>query len=281
MFKALGEVTSVATSSSGEHVVSGTKAKTLSFFDNNVYFKNYIREAKKKLIAIKKCGINILEAEVLLQRAELELKRREYSSAINYALGAEKVASRIKEKTKPEVSMLSVIYESLAVNQPTKVNTIIMNTGSTHAKEVRMEFRGHFDIQGEKVYKDLKVNKFFETHFILLPRQAGTIPLKIALVFVDYENKEFTAEGMITMHVDPQIKTRLTKSHAIIQIGNIPKLVKRVQAAKTGKARTEPKAITKTGIPMKTSSVTIKCPGCGKPVQREWSGCPFCMTKLK
>ena len=60
------------------------------------------------------------------------------------------MASRIKEKPKPEVSMLSVIYESLAVNQPTKVNTIIMNTGSTHAQEVRMEFRGHFDIQGEK-----------------------------------------------------------------------------------------------------------------------------------
>jgi WD40 repeat protein len=280
-FKTLGEVSSVAISSSGEHIVAGSKDNTISFFDNNTYFKNYIQEAKRKILAIKKSGINILEAEVLLQRSELELKRKEYSSAINYALGAEKVASRIKEKTKPEVSMLSVIYESLALNQPTKVNTIIMNTGSTHAKEVRLEFRGHFDIKGEQRFQDLKVNKFFETHFYLMPKQAGTVPLKIVLIFIDYENKEFMAEGMITLHVDPQVKTSLSKSHAIIQIGNIQKLAKRVQAAKTGKARGEPKPITKTGIPAKTTAVVTKCPGCGRVVQREWSGCPYCMTKLQ
>jgi WD40 repeat protein len=280
-FKTLGEITSVAMSSSGDIVVAGSKDNTVSFFDNNVFFKNYIKDAKKKLLNIKKSGINILEAEVLLQRAELELKRKEYSSAINYALGAEKVAARIKEKVKPEISMLSVIYESLAANQPTKVNTIIMNTGSTHAKEVRLEFRGHFDIQGEKRFKDVQVNKFFETHFFMIPRQAGTVQLKIGLIFVDHDNKEFMAEGMITLNVDPARKAKFKKSHAIIQIGNIPKLVKRVQAAKTGKARGEPKAISKTGKPAKTTAVTVKCPGCGKPVQREWSGCPYCMTKLK
>lgn len=289
-FEAPGEVTSVGLSASGDFAVTGTKEKLVVFFDNNKFFEDYIMEAKRKLIEYKRSGVNILEAEVLLQRAELELNRKEYSSAINYALGAEKVATRIREKTRPEISILAVIYESLTLNQPTKVNTIIMNTGSIHAKEVRLDFQGPFEIQGERKYPDLKMNKFFETAYMMVPRQAGTVQFKVVMVFIDPDDKEFVAESLQTLTVDPVNKVKFAKSQAILQVGNIPKLVKKVQAAKTGKppAEAKPGPTTTTlqpkpGVaPPKPAPVTtVRCPGCGKPVQSDWTGCPFCLTKLR
>jgi outer membrane protein assembly factor BamB len=289
-FEAQGEITSVAMSASGDFVVSGTKEKYVMFFDNNKFFEDYVMDAKKKLIEYKRSGVNILEAEVLLQRAELEMNRKEYSSAINYALGAEKVATRIREKTRPEVSILAVIYDSLTLNQPTKVNTIIMNTGSIHAKEVRLEFVGPFEVQGERKFLDLKMNKFFETAFLMVPRQAGTVQLKVVMAFIDPDDKEFVAENIQTLTVDPVNKVKFTKSQAILQVGNIPKLVKKVQAAKTGTPAqaTRPGPVSSTlqpkpivGAAKPVTATVIRCPGCGKPVQTEWTGCPFCLTKLR
>lgn len=289
-FEAPGEVTSVGLSASGDFVVAGTKEKLVVFFDNNKFFEDYIMEAKRKLIDYKRSGVNILEAEVLLQRAELELNRKEYSSAINYALGAEKVATRIREKTRPEVSILAVIYDSLTLNQPTKVNTIIMNTGSIHAKEVRLEFQGPFEVQGERRFLDLKMNMFFETAFVMVPRQAGAVQFKVIMAFIDPDDKEFVAESLQTLMVDPANKVKFAKSQAILQVGNIAKLVKKVQAAKTGKPPVEAKpGPSSTTLqprpgpapPKPAVSTVIRCPGCGKPVQTEWTGCPFCLTKLR
>lgn len=292
-YEASGDVSAVGLSSSGDFACAGTREKLVLHFDNNKFFEDYIMDAKRKLIEYKRSGVNILEAEVLLQRAELELNRKEYSSAINYALGAEKVATRIREKTKPEISILSVIYDSLTLNQPTKVNTILMNTGSIHAKEVRLDFVGPFEFQGERRFPDLKMNKFFETAFVLLPKQAGTVQLKVIMTFIDPDDKEFVAESVQTLTVDPANKVKFTKSQAILQVGNIPKLVKKVQAAKTGKpaaeaqpAQTSTKLLPKPGPaappkPAYPPGTVIRCPGCGKPVQAEWAGCPYCMTKIR
>jgi hypothetical protein len=273
-FKTLGEVVKVATSANGEFVVAGSKDSTIYFFDNNVFFQACVKGAKDALAGIRDQGINTLEADVLLQKAELELRRKEYTSAINYALGAEKVASRLKEKTKPEISLLSVVYESFALNQPTKANTIIMNTGSSHAHEVRIEYKGVVEIAGERRYKTIEMNRFFETAFVITPRQAGTIPVRFGIGYKDFEGKEYIVDTTLSLHVDPVKKSSYSSSKPLFQLGNIPKLVKKVQAAKKGKA-----AAVKKPPAAKTAAPT--CSVCGKQVQPEWTGCPFCLTKLR
>jgi len=265
-FKTSGEVKGVSITQDGELVVAGSADKNVYMLDNAMFFKKIVGSVKKKILDMKTSGINTLEAEVLLHKSEQDLKRKEYLSCSHYTKSAEKIALRLMDKAKPEISMLAVVYSSFAPDRPNKVNAILMNTGSSVAKNIRLLTKGQVELAGDTEVDELRVNAFVEISFYLTPRASGTFPVKMEIHYKDFSGREHVSEGITHISADatPQ---KYQKSKPVMEIGNIPKLVNKVKKAKKRGA-----------VPAQQATT---CPKCGRPVQSSWAGCPYCLTKLR
>lgn len=301
--KGLDDMLCVAMSAAGEHIVAGGRDRTITCFDNNLFFQNYMSQASKTLVAVREFGANALEAEVLMQRAESEFGRKEYTSALNYARGAEKVALRIKEKSRPEMAVLAVASESFNVDSPTKLNMVLMNTGSANARELRLEFSGQAAIDGPLHISGVQTGKFVSETYNIRPLAVATIPMKMAVSYWDLEGKEYIVETVFNiLGGEPGRKVAYGKNQPAFQAGNVQRLIAKVQASKkealarpagapaapqiaspkaapAAPAAAAPKAAPAAGTAPFTPDA--RCPVCGKGVRKEWPACPFCHTKFR
>ena len=292
--KCTDDVTAVAMTAAGDFLVAGGRDRTVSYFDNNQFFHNFMGQASKTLVSVREYGANALEAEVLMQRAETEFARKEFTSALNYARGAEKVALRIKEKSRPELSLLAVASESFAIDSPTKLNMILMNTGSAHARELRLEFAGQMAIDGPMRVPGIQTGKYLSESYGLRPLAPGNLPMKLAVSYWDMEGKEFLAETVFNIAAGkPGERASLGRNQPIIQAGNIQRLIAKVQAtrkeapARPGAPAAAPAFALPTGKPAPPGPAPgsfipdARCPVCGKGVRKEWPACPYCHTKFR
>ncbi len=283
--KRLDDVTCAAIAAAGDFVVTGGRDRTLCYFDNNQFFSAFISQAQRSLESVRSFGVAALEAEVLMQRAVSELERKAYTSAVNYARGAEKVALRLKEKSRPEVSILAVVSESFNVDSITKLSTILMNTGSAHAKDLRLEFLGQVAIEGNLRIPSLQTGKFVNEFYGIRPLVVATIPMKLAVHFCDLEGKEYLAEAVFSIASgEPGKKVAFGKTQPVIQYGNVQRLVAKVQASKREaplKAAPATAPAARVQAPGVTFTPDARCPVCGKPVRRDFPSCPFCRTKFR
>ena len=222
-----------------------------------------------------------------MQRAESEFARKEFTSALNYARGAEKVALRIKEKSRPEVSILAVASESFNVDTMTKLSMIIMNTGTAHIREARLEFSGQVAIEGPMSVAAIHTGKFLSEGYAIRPLAVTSIPVKLAVSYWDMEAKEHLSEVMFSISGgEPGKKVAFGKNQSIIQFGNIQRLIAKVQATKKeappkpAAAPAAPAAAPKQPAPG-AFVPDARCPVCGQGVRREWPACPFCHTKFR
>lgn len=288
--KGADDMVCVAMTAAGEYVVAGGRDRTITYFDNNMFFQNYMSQAAKTLVSVREFGANALEAEVLMQRAESEFARKEYTSALNYARGAEKVALRIKEKCRPELSVLAVASESFNVDSITKLNMVIMNTGSANARELKLEFAGQVAIDGPLRVSGIQTGKFVSETYSIRPLVVAQLPMKLTVCYWDPEGKEYLVESVFTIvSGEAGKKVAFGKNQPIIQAGNIQRLIAKVQATKkeapsrpAAPAPAPPPAAAKPA-PASPASFTpdARCPVCGKGVRKEWPACPFCHTKFR
>jgi len=286
--KTLGDVTCVAISSAGEFLVAGGRDRTIYYFDNNLYFQNFMAQAAKTLETVKGFGANMLEADVLMQRAESEFARKEYGSALNYARGAEKVALRLKEKCRPELSILAVASESFNLETQTKLNMILMNSGSAHSVNLRLEWAGQIALEGNNKIPSLGMSRFVSETYGIRPLATGTLPMKLSVFYCDNDGKEFVVEaGFSIVAGEAGKKVAYGKTQPIIQMGNIQRLVAKVQAAKKdapakAAAAAVPSPKAPAAGPAPGSFIAdARCPTCGKGVRMEWPSCPYCHTKFR
>ena len=285
--KCAGDVTCVAMNGSGDIVVSGGRDKTLRYFDNNKFFESFMTGAHKTLEAIHHFGANALESDVLMQRAQSEFDRKEFTSALNYARGAEKVAMRIKEKSRPEVSILAVATESFNVDAVTRLNLIIMNTGTAHVRDARLDFSGQAAVEGPMKLPQIPTGKFLSETYGMRPLSVTSIPMKLCVSFWDMEGKEYLAESVFSISGgEAGKKVAFGKNQPIIQFGNIQRLIAKVQASKKeAPAKPAPAAPAASSAPKPPAPGSFvpdaRCPVCGQGVRREWPACPFCHAKFK
>lgn len=287
--KCAGDATCVAMNGSGDLVVSGGRDRTVRYFDNNRFFDAYMTSAHKTVEAVRHFGANTLESDVLMQRAQSEFERKEFTSALNYARGAEKVALRIKEKSRPEVSILAVSTESFNVDSVTRLNLIIMNTGTAHVREARLDFSGQAAVEGPVRLTQIATGKFLSETYAVRPLAVTSIPMKLCVSFWDMEAKEYLAEAVFSISGgEAGKKVAFGKNQPIIQFGNIQRLIAKVQASKK-EAPARPAATAGPSAPAAaykppapgTFVPDARCPVCGQGVRREWPACPFCHAKFK
>jgi hypothetical protein len=239
---------------------------------------------------VREFGANALESEVLMQRAESEFGRKEYTSALNYARGAEKVALRIKEKSRPDMAMLAVASESFNTDSATKLNMVIMNSGTANARELRMDFRGQAAVDGPMRISGIQTGKYVSETYNLRPLLAATIPMKLALSYWDTEGKEYLLETVFNLlGGEPGKKVAYGKNQPVFQAGNVQRLIAKVQASKKDAlarpagAPAAPVIATPKAAAAAPAAFTpdARCPVCGKGVRKEWPACPFCHTKFR
>lgn len=286
-----GDSTCVAMSATGDFLVSGGRDRTVRYFDNNRFFESYMTQAAKTLETVRSFGANALESEVLMQRAESEFARKEFTSALNYARGAEKVAQRIKEKSRPELSILAVSSESFNVDSITKINMIIMNTGTANIREAKLEFSGQAAIEGPTRLPAIGTGKFLSEGYALRPLGVANIPMKLAVSYWDMEAKEYLSEVVFSVPGgEPGKKVAFGKNQPIIQFGNIQRLIAKVQASKKeAPPKPAPPPVPAAPAPAAAPRAAgpgaftpdARCPVCGQGVRHEWPACPFCHTKFK
>jgi len=283
--KCAGAPICVAMNATGDFVVAGGRDRAVHYFDNNRFFEALMTGAHRTLEAVRHFGANTLESDVLMQRAQSEFERKEFTSALNYARGAEKVALRIKEKSRPDVSVLAVSSESFNVDSPTRLSLILMNTGTAHIREARLEFSGQAAVEGQMRLPQVPAGKFVNETYALRPLSATGIPMKLGVSFWDMEGREYFAEAVFTVSGgEPGRKVAFGKNQPVIQHGNIQRLIAKVQASKREvPAKPQPAAPAPGPRPPAPGTFVpdARCPVCGQGVRREWPACPFCHAKFK
>lgn len=281
-------ITSIASSGTGEALAGGGRSKTVVFLDNTVYFRQYLEATRTALVQAKRIGLNTLEADILLQRAEGDLLRKEYASAITYARGIDQLLRRTKEKARPDIAILAVVHDSFVPNQPTKLRSIVFNAGTAHAERVHLEFGGQVEVQGDRDVGPVEINRFREVAYDVVPRAAGVVPFRVLILATDSDGREVQSETTVQINAEAQ-RTAYPKAFPVVQVGNVQRLVQRVQASKTAKPGSPPAVMPPrpaTPAPAAgpgkaaASGAARACPGCGKPIQGMWTHCPYCRTAL-
>ncbi len=265
-----GEITSLAISEKGHFIVAGCKDRKVYMFDNHRYFDTAIEKAAQVLENAKAFGLNVLEAEVLLQKAQADLDRDEFGSAVKYAEAATKVATRMLSKAQPEVSVLAVVRESFTPGQPTSVKALIMNTGVTHAYNIMITMMGEITIDPIETIESLGVNDYVNRSFNITTKAPGDIPIKVILDWTDKAGRPQHSEGNFMLK-SLEKKKKLSKNMPIISIGNVQKLVQKVAASKK----------TKSEVKVAQEAAKHRCPRCGNLLLEGVSQCPRCGQKVK
>jgi hypothetical protein len=206
----------------------------------------------------------------MVHKAQDELQRAEYGSAVKYAEAAIKVANRMLAKARPEVSVLAVVRESFAPGQPTDVKAIVMNTGVTHAYDVHIVIEGDVLVDSLKGVDSLGVNEFVNRSFKATTKGTGDIPIKVSLTWKDKAGNVQHTDGS-SMLKSLESKKKLSKNLPVISIGNVQKLVQRVAASKKGAGDAK----------MAQEVAKNKCPRCGNLLTADLPNCPRCGQKLK
>ena len=264
------EITSLAISEKGHYIVAGCKDRKVYMYDNHRYFDTAIARAAAVLQNAKAFGLNVLEAEVLLQKAQAELQRDEFGSAVKYAEAAEKVATRMLAKARPEVSVLAVVRESFSPGQPTSIKALIMNTGATHAQNITLAIEGGVIADPVEAIETLGVNDYVNRTFNITTKSTGDIPIKVTLDWTDKAGLSQHTEGNFMLK-SLETKKKLSKNLPIISMGNVQKLVQKVAASK--KAKSEVKVV--------HDAAKYRCPRCGNMLLEGTTQCSRCGQKVK
>lgn len=265
-----GEVTSLSVSEKGHYVVAGCKDRKVYMFDNHRYFDTAITKAATVLENAKAFGLNVLEAEVLLQKAQAELQRDEFGSAVKYADAAQKVATRMLSKAQPEVSVLAVVRESFSPGQATSVKALIMNTGATHSYNIKVQVEGGVTVDTIDPIDSLGVNDYVNRSFNVTTKSVGDVPIKVTLDWTDKAGRAQHSEGNFMLK-SLETKKKLSKNLPVISIGNVQKLVQKVAASKQTKAEAK----------VAQEAAKYRCPRCGNMLLEGAVQCSRCGQKLK
>jgi len=258
------EVNLLATSSSGEAILVSTSDKKIHLLDHTRYYDNFISMAAKAIAEVKEQGFKPVEAERLLALAMSNFERRNFKLAIDNAKAAEAAARKEKELAKPEISILIATSEGFAQDSWTQVKAILMNTGTTHASDVRLEFFGQALVQGKTGIPFLEVGETSSLALALRPKITGNIPIKMRISYWNFEGKEYNLETQFQIQSGEQGKKIVyPKTQTVVKLGDIQRIINKLSQKDT------------------KEDVIPKCPKCNKAVDKEWLACPFCLTKLK
>jgi DNA-binding beta-propeller fold protein YncE len=277
--------TSLGVSPKGHFIAVGSNDKKVYMLDNKNYYRKVIGGVRSAIDEAKQGGMVVLEAEVLAQKAEQEMDAEAFSSALKYAEAAVKIVSRQRERAKPQVSVLGVVQEAFRVGKPNAVRAIVMNTGMGHAKNISFRFEGEVRTEAAAAREFLSVSGWYEDNWEIVPLKKGESVMRFRCMWHDAGDAVQTAESQVPlMAVESEKPLGYKKSQPLIQLGNVQKLIARVQADKAaGRTPAPPATVAGSGAAADAvvrEVASLKCRRCGNLLQEDWKACPKCATPV-
>jgi hypothetical protein len=276
--------TAMTMSPKGHYLAVGCTDKHVYMLDNKNYYRKTIQAVRRAIDEAKAGGMVVLEAEVLAQKAEQELDGESFSAALKYADAAVKIVSRQRERAKPQISILGVVHEAFRLGKPNTVRALVMNTGMGHAKNISFRFEGEVRSEVVPAREYLAVGSWYEENWEIVPLKKGENPVRFKTMWHDAGDSIQTAEAPVTINaVESDKALPYKKSAPLVQLGNVQKLIARVQADKAaGRLSAPPASVApQPALEAVVQEVqSLKCKKCGTLLQEDWKACPRCATPV-
>lgn len=160
--------------------------------------KDLIKSVGSAIDKAKEFGCDLFEAEELIESAERAINIGNSEEAIKNAKEAKAVVKRIKGKAKPEIEV-DLSKKDFRVGVWEKVLLKVLNRGNANARDTVIEFK-RAEVEGLEIIKSLDVGEKRDLKLDFMPKDAGSVPLKIDIRFEDFDGKRY--EETRTVHIN-------------------------------------------------------------------------------
>jgi len=125
--------------------ISGDEAKeALGKIKSSDAYKEYLKSSafvfsiESDIAELKSAGARLHEVEELLKQAKAELDKNDFEEAIKHAKRCQETVKRIQKENKPKIT-LKFPEETFKPNTWKRIEITITNTGSMHAKKIKIK----------------------------------------------------------------------------------------------------------------------------------------------
>jgi len=161
--------------------------------------RDRLNSAESAIEKAKEFGCDVSEAEKLLNNARLSLDRGNYEEAISDASRSEEIAKEIKGEAKPEIEV-NLSKKEFRVGVWERVLLKVLNRGNANAKDIKIEFK-RAEVEGLEIIKSLAVGEERDLELDFMPKDAGSVPLKIDIRFNDVDGKRYEEQKTVRINV--------------------------------------------------------------------------------
>ena len=166
--------------------------------------RDRLNSAESAIEEAKEFGCDVSEAEKLLNNARLSLDRGNYEEAVSDASRSEEMAKEIKKEAKPEIEV-NLSKKEFRVGVWERVLLKVLNRGNANAKDIKIEFK-RAEVEGLGIIKSLAVGEERDLELDFMPKDAGSVPLKIDIRFNDVDGKRYEEQKTVRINVGEKKK---------------------------------------------------------------------------
>jgi tetratricopeptide (TPR) repeat protein len=139
--------------------------------------KSWLELMETNALQFRDSDYDITEFEAALAEARAGAAEKDYPKAAAALERLEGLSNDVRENARPAVK-LAIQAPALTVGNWTKCVLTVENAGKGRAKRIELALEGPVDIQGELFAGDLAPGAKHDLQVGLMPKEAGSIPLK-------------------------------------------------------------------------------------------------------
>ncbi|MCL0048240.1 zinc ribbon domain-containing protein, partial [Dehalococcoidia bacterium] len=219
-----------------------------------------IKSAESAIEDAKRLGCDVAEAQELLKQARSALSAGNYREGFTIAKNAIEQSKTLKAGARPEIT-LHLTKHNFRPNYWEKVDIILKNTGTAHAKAISLSFSKEVEVKG---LKELNLNIGDEQRLgiMLMPKNAGEIPLEVDINYEDLDGEPYNS-----------------KSEFILSVGEAGTIKEQVINISAGGDMILTRPTISLSGAGEISSIK-RCPECKREAEKDAKFCPECGTRL-
>ena len=180
------------------------KIKSSDAYKEYLKSSAFISSIESDIAELKSAGARLHEVEELLKQAKAELGKNDFEEVIKHAKQCQETIKRIQEENKPEIT-LKFPEETFKPNTWKQIDITITNTGSIHAKKIKIELSSDIEFSRISTIPQLDINETKTMTIGTKPTVMGDVPIDVAITFKDALDREYTSSEEMWLLVTESI----------------------------------------------------------------------------
>jgi hypothetical protein len=152
----------------------------------------HIKSAEPAIEKVEELGCEISSALGLLKEANSAFDIGNYEEAIKHAKQGQDTVKRIQEESKPEIT-IKFPEETFKPNTWKRIEITITNTGSIHAKNIKIKPSSDIEFRRIPTIPQIDANETKTMTIGMKPTVMGDVPIDVKITFTDALDREYTA----------------------------------------------------------------------------------------